>query len=335
MLKSILILKVGALGDVVRTTYLLPSIIKKYGNAKIYWITSKIAFDLLKYNKYINSLIVIDDNVKMKEIENIQFDLILSLEDEEEIFSKIEKIKYKKISGVFRKNKILTYTEDLKEWFDMGLISKYGKEKADFFKKENQKSHAEIFAEGLKIEKLKPYFFNDIKIEEEVISTFSFFKKENVLVGLNLNAGKRWPSKALRIEEGKKLVKLLLNDNENNYILLLGGKEDLDYNQKIMENFKNFERVKLIKPCNLNKFSAIIKNLDILICSDTLALHLAISQSVKTVSYYAPTSAAEIDTFNLGEKVISRSEDYCSYKSNVDTTTITAERIYEKFKKIF
>ena len=335
MEKKILILKIGALGDVVRTTYLLPSIIKKYGNVKIYWITSKMAFDLLKYNKYIDNLIIIDDCIKIKEIENIEFDLILSLEDEEEIFSKIEKIKYKKLSGVFRKNSVMTYTDDLKEWFDMGLISKYGKEKADFLKKENRKSHAEIFAEGLEIEKLKPYFFNDIKTEEEVNNTFSFLEKEKLLIGLNLNAGKRWPSKSLRIEEGIKLIKLLLNDNKNNYILLLGGKEDLDYNQKIMENFKNFDRIKLIKPCNLNKFSAIIKNLDILICSDTLALHLAISQSVKTVSYYAPTSAVEIDVFNLGEKVISTSKDYCSYKPNVDTTTITAKRIYEKFKKFF
>lgn len=334
MLKNILILKIGALGDVVRTTYLLPSIIKKYGDIKIYWITSEIAFDLLKYNKYIDELIIINDNIKIKQLEEIEFDLILSLEDEEKIFSKIEKIKYKKISGVFKEDNKLTYTDDLKEWFDMGLISKYGKEKADFLKKKNMKSHAEIFSEGLKLEKLKPYFFNDIKIEKEIKEKFSFLKRNKSLIGLNLNAGKRWPSKALRIEEGKKLIKLLLN-NKDIYILLLGGKEDLEYNKKLIEEFKNIDCIELIEPCNLNKFSAIIKNLDILICSDTLALHLAIAQGVKTISYYAPTSAVEIDTFNLGKKIISTSKDYCSYKPNVDTTTITAERIYKKLRELF
>ena len=66
-----------------------------------------------------------------------------------------------------------------------------------------------------------------------------------------------------------------------------------------------------------------------LIVSDTLALHIAISQKIKTISYYAPTSAVEIETFGRGEKIISTSKDYCTYKPNVDNTTITAQKIYD------
>ena len=67
--------------------------------------------------------------------------------------------------------------------------------------------------------------------------------------------------------------------------------------------------------------------------SDTLALHIAISQKIKTISYYAPTSAVEIETFGMGEKVISTSDDYCSYKPNADNSTVTAERIYKILEK--
>jgi heptosyltransferase-2 len=61
---------------------------------------------------------------------------------------------------------------------------------------------------------------------------------------------------------------------------------------------------------------------------------LGISQNIKTISYYAPTSAVEIDTFGLGKKIISTSEDYCSYHSEVDTSSITAERIFEEFNNM-
>lgn len=58
MIKNILILKIGALGDAVRTTYFLPCLIKKYQKVKIQWITSSIVYDLFKYNKYIEQVIL-------------------------------------------------------------------------------------------------------------------------------------------------------------------------------------------------------------------------------------------------------------------------------------
>jgi hypothetical protein len=45
------------------------------------------------------------------------------------------------------------------------------------------------------------------------------------------------------------------------------------------------------------------------------------------VTFFAPTSAAEIDLFGLGEKVASTSADYCSYRAEVDRSTITVERL--------
>lgn len=152
-MEKILILKIGALGDVIRTTYFLPGLKRLYGNfVEIYWITSNTAFELLEENKYIDKLIKIEDEKEMQKLENENFDWIISLEDEKEIFEKIENFKFKKLSGVYKKKEYLTYTEDLKEWFDMGLLSKYGKEKADILKKDNKLSHKEIFSKGLNID---------------------------------------------------------------------------------------------------------------------------------------------------------------------------------------
>ena len=117
-------------------------------------------------------------------------------------------------------------------------------------------------------------------------------------------------------------------------IYLLGGLDDLEYNKSLKLNFINNPNVIILEPMSLLEFAAVIKNMDYLISADTMALHLAIAQKVKNISFYAPTSAVEIDVFGLGEKVISTSEDYCSYEKEADNSTITAERIYDKLMKL-
>ena len=45
------------------------------------------------------------------------------------------------------------------------------------------------------------------------------------------------------------------------------------------------------------------------------------------MAFFAPTSAAEIELYGLGEKVCSTSADYCSYKADTDNSTITPDRL--------
>jgi heptosyltransferase-2 len=71
----------------------------------------------------------------------------------------------------------------------------------------------------------------------------------------------------------------------------------------------------------------VISALDLLITSDSLALHLGIAQRIPCTAFFAPTSAAEIDSFGLVVKVLSTSADYCSYRSLADNSSITASRI--------
>ena len=78
-------------------------------------------------------------------------------------------------------------------------------------------------------------------------------------------------------------------------------------------------------------YAAKIKACDFIISTDSLGLHLAISQAVPNISFYAPTSAAEIDTFGTGTKLTSSTDDYCSYSVNADNSSITANKIFGMF----
>jgi heptosyltransferase-2 len=103
------------------------------------------------------------------------------------------------------------------------------------------------------------------------------------------------------------------------------------------ERRRNFELVRLLTgrvrvvdagvDNALLDFAALVGRCDLLLTSDSLALHVALARAVRVVAFFAPTSAAEIELYGLGEKVVSTAPDACSYRPDADTSTLTTERI--------
>jgi len=328
-MQNILIIKFGALGDVIRTSYFIKPLYKKYHSPDIYWLTSPGSMDVLKFNPYIFK---ITDNTN--DLTDIYFDWVISLDDETEILKKIDKINYKKITGAHLLDSKVTYTDDSALWFNMGLISRLGKIRADQLKKENKLTHTEIFADILKIKDIHPIFYNSEKTEKKYTE---HFKDEFFHIGINNSSGDRWHSKKMKLETEIALIKNLLNlkiDSKKVTVHLLGGKEEKNNNHRILTFFsKNNDIIIEDTDQSILKFASVIKACNYVITSDSLALHLAIAQKIPNLSFYAPTSAVEINTFGTGVKVISTSEDYCSYEPDADNSTITNERILKAFKK--
>jgi heptosyltransferase-2 len=79
----------------------------------------------------------------------------------------------------------------------------------------------------------------------------------------------------------------------------------------------------------LLEFAAIVSRCAVLVTSDSLALHVAVARDVPVVAFFAPTSAAEIELYGMGEKVVSTAPDACSYKPDADTSTLTVERLQD------
>jgi len=322
----ILIVKHGALGDVLRISYLLPGLLQVYGcHSEIYWYTHPGSLDLLRFNPYIYRIVTNSD-----EITGVRFDLVLSFDDELEQAMVAGSMYCRKLVGAYVEEGRVVYTEDSSEWFDMGIISRFGEDHADRLKKLNKRSHAHIFSKMLGVTVKDPYFKNSPIIESywERILSGPFFK-----LGINPAAGARWPSKSLRECEILPLIEsaVLLKVGERPVKVFLLGEGE------VRLTFMEVERVLGRCVTTLNTSSSVldlaaaVKALDYLISSDSLALHLGIAQGIRNLSFYAPTSAVEIETFGLGVKVISTSEDYCSYERDADNTSITAERIMSAF----
>lgn len=326
---NILIVKMGALGDVVRTSYFAKCLKDKHGGSMhLTWVTSPMAIPLLKNNIYIDEV-----SLNFTKIQKKNFDIVYSLDDENEIVNQVSLLNKKKVIGAYidSLSKKVTYCDKSAEWFDMGLLSKLGKQKADQAKKFNSRSHGQIFAKIFDTDLPEPIFFGTQDFSIATSENFQF------RLGINPYAGGRWASKELRSSELEKLIQLFLDSAEfrkqNGKIILFGAGEDRQKNLEIASQFFD----KSIEIANTDdsvlNLAAHIRALNNLITSDSLAMHLAIAQRIPFLAFFSPTSAVEIDDFAMGQKLISTAADYCSYKKDADNATITASRIFELFNQ--
>ena len=139
---NVLIVKLGATGDVVRTTPLL----EKF-TCRITWITAAKNLTLLEG---------LHDNLhslpweKRHLAANHSYDLVINLEDTLESGLFVQGLKYGRLFGAFvDTNSRLTYTDDSRDWFDLSLISRFGKQAADRLKLENRRTYQDLVFSGM------------------------------------------------------------------------------------------------------------------------------------------------------------------------------------------
>lgn len=314
---KILIIKLGAIGDVIRTTSILAGLKDKHRECTIEWVTKKESFDALKNDGYIKKIYLIG-NVK-NELNDKSYDLVICLDDEHAACELASNAGSKKIIGAYLDNGERSYTKDSATWFDMGLLSRFGKQKADELKAKNKKSYQEIMYEilGLEYEKQEPILVLNKK-ELDFGRKFALknkIKKNDLVIGINTGAGGRWEDKKLSIEKTAELIDKLNFElrNRNAKIILFGGPEEAERNEKI----KNLVKTSIIDAgCNnsLMEFASLVNLCNILVASDSLALHIGVALKKKIVCFFCPTSANEIELYNRGIKILPKVGCLCCYK---------------------
>ena len=338
MSSSLLILKTAALGDVLRTTSILPGLRELMPEASLEWVTAHGAAPLVEGHPDLSRVHGVDpvDERSLqrlsRELEEREFDWVLSLDDERPLCQLATSLRARRLSGAYLDpSGARAYTEDVAPWFDMGLLSVHGKEVADRLKIENRRSHAEIHAEMLGISVGQPALqLPDVSLARAADRLQA--RAGVTLVGLNTGAGGRWISKQLDVERAAEYARLLAARVEGPVqFVLLGGEGEAE-RQGRLGGLLRAAGLTFLDPGTANpilEFAALIDGLDLLLTSDSLAMHLAIARSTPLVAFFAPTSAAEIELYGLGEKVQSTAPDYCSYLPEVDTSSLTPERLVE------
>jgi heptosyltransferase-2 len=315
---NILIIKIGALGDVVRTSLIAQALRDKYVNRRpvIYWLTAEEAKPLLANNPYIDKIRATNEKEKLR---GIDFDLVLNLEEDKENAVFVSSLNYKKLLGVFIKGDEINYSLESKYWFDMSVISKLGKKKADELKKENKKTHQQIFSEIIGIKnysKYEPVFYltkSQKKFSENFLRRYNL-GKQDLVIGINTGSADRWP-KSLSIKKTIELVNSIHKKYPSAKLFLFGGKNEVERNKEISKQSK---APLIVTGCgnDLKEFPALINVCNLFITTDTLGLHLALALKRKVICLIGPTSASELGMYGIGEKIIAKSNCLCCYKGD-------------------
>jgi len=139
---NVLIVKLGATGDVVRTTPLLRRL-----SGSVTWITAA------KNGVFLGGLA---DNLRHFSWEararalDIPYDLAINLEDTPEVALFLKTVRPAEIFGAYAdSSKRLRYTDNSKCWFDLSLISAHGRQGADRLKLLNRHTYQDLIFSGL------------------------------------------------------------------------------------------------------------------------------------------------------------------------------------------
>jgi heptosyltransferase-2 len=299
--RRILIVKLAAIGDVLRTTPLLSGLKRTYPQSHITWVVDKEALPLLKDNPYIDRLLTFDFS-SLGPLDLETFDLVIGLEKEPRGAALASKVKAqeKKGFGLGPEGNVFPLNPASEYAFFLGLSD-------DLKFRRNQKTYPELIFEAAELDYQKDEYLLFLSPEDlafaEAFAKQMGLKPGESVIGLNTGAGDVFANKAWTVEGYLQLIEGL-KKRPKTRILLLGGPKEKERNRKILRQKKG---AVIDAGCDntLRQFTALVNLCDLVVTGDTTALHLAIGLKKKVVALFGPTCAPEIELYGRGEKIIS------------------------------
>ena len=284
-----LIIKLGATGDVVRTTSLLRVL-----KGEIHWLTSDMNAVMLAGIPEITRLVAWKDKERLR---TERYGRVINLEDSQEVGVFLSSLRYDDIYGAHMdKRGNLTYTENASQWFDLSLISRFGKAKADELKYRNRQTYQELVFRGL------GHTFNG----ESYCLPGSIRGELTGDVAIANNCGSVWPMK--------------------NWAYYKDLKERLE-GHGMSVNF-------LPQRDSILEHIGDIQNHRFLISGDTLPMHIALGSGLKCLTVFTCTSPWEIYDYGLQKQVVSPCLGEFFYKRTFDVKATTAISLADVFEKV-
>jgi ADP-heptose:LPS heptosyltransferase len=293
---KILIIKLGAAGDVIRTTPLLYPLKKEYPNGKIFWLT--YTPELVPVNSEYSVDVVLKCNVQnIMYLKEVEFDIAVNLDKDREAIALMNNIKAKKKFGYTIKNGLCFPVDEFAEY-------KYLTGVFDNLSKENKKSYLEEIFEicGYKFKKEKYILEIDEKYDKKWDINIS--KK---VIGLNTGCGERWTSRLWSDDNWINLIHRLIDKGYE--VILLGGPQEDKKNKLYAENTK----AKYFGHFSLKTFLNLVNKCELVITQVTMTMHIAIGLEKKLVLMNNIFNPNEYELYGNGEIIQPRKKCKCYF----------------------
>lgn len=329
---TVLIIKTGALGDVLRTTTLLHPLKRRFPGAQVTWVTAPGAVPLLRSNPHIDELMVFEADVPALLARDFDLSICLEKEGYPLVFAGLAKAR-ERVGYVPTPWAAATVANDeARSMLVLGVDD-------DLKFHRNTRSYPQIICDAVGLPFARdPYILklteSSQAARERILSAVHGSAEDAPrlpVVGLNTGCGavfrtKQWTPEGW-IATARDLV-----DRGAARVVLMGGEAETELNREIAAAVPGI--VDAGTENSLEDFFGIIDACDVVVTADSLGMHIAIALKKYAVALFGSTSHQEIDLYDRGEKVIT--DFACSpcylkecFKDPMCMQAMSADRVLE------
>jgi len=282
---KILFIKLGAIGDVIRTTPLIEKYKNEYGDCHFSWITHtpqvvpKDKVDLVyKWNEASVSLLA-----------NQEFDIAINLDKDQEACMLLSHVNAKdKFGFIWEDGHINIATEKAEHKLITGLF--------DHISKKNTKNYLEEIFEICHFEFNKEEYM--INLDEELSNQwkekFKTLADGKTIIGLNTGCGLRWKTRLWPKDYWVELIKDL--EKQGYFCLLMGGPDEDETNRY----YQSKTGATYLGTFSLEEFIAITNNTDIIVTPVSMMMHIALALKKQLMLFHNIFNVHEFELYGRG-----------------------------------
>ncbi len=331
--ERILIVKLAAMGDVLRTTAVLPALRKAHLQAHISWIVDPASVGLLENIPELDRVLACSPPVaSVLQVE--EFDLVLSLDMSTEGAALGTAARAPERVGfvLSSRGEVLPVNENSRGWYEMSHL--------DGLKCANTLTVQEMTHRAAGLDPSGQHIIVNLTgAEREFAAAFSRragLEPGRPVVGMAPGAGPRWQAKRWTTD-GYCDVACRAVRELGASVLLFGGPGDGDVADGVLARCGK-DIIDTGRHNTVRELMALVDLCDVVVTGDTLPIHVAAGLGKKVVGLFGPTSASEIDLYGRGVKLAGDVECLCCYRASCSRSptcmeTLQPERVFDAVRR--
>ena len=284
---NILVIKLGAVGDVILSSAAFKALRERFPNARISCLTGRASAPLLHGCPYLDDVIIYDHKGQdkgifgfwnvLQELRKYRFDKIIDLQNNTRTHL-LAALCLPRASYGYRNSKFgVLLTDGVKDDkpamppvpHQFRILAKLGIEYHDAL-------HLEMWLRR-----------EDHAYAKELLNGRWIDEKNHSVVGINIAASERWPSKNWPVSAISELCDRLAADSVR--VVITGMEKDREFVRALMTQAKS-KPAMLVGKTNVLQLAAVIHYCKVFVTPDSAPLHIAAAMGVPVIGLFGPTS---------------------------------------------
>ena len=303
--EQILVIKLGAMGDVLRTKAILPALKAEHPDSWVVWLTDRGSECLVRDPSVDEILSFTPQGIEA--LDGRHFARLICLDKDKHALALSRRLSADRKQGFAPTvyNTVTVWNEASMYALRLGLS-----DPLKFY--ENEKSVPEIVSEMCELSyNGQPYRLEiDGKAETKAAQRWREITEGKAagktVVGLNTGCGPVFATKGWTEGNMAEFVRMA-GERDDFALVLLGGPRERDLHSALMESAGDLadERIFDAGTDNpLEVFFGLVNRCDVVLSADSLGMHIAIALGKPVVAWFGPTCHQEVDLYGKGEKIV-------------------------------